>query len=549
MSCRLALFSIAFLLSIGLTGQAPRVPNPGRTDRASEAPDNGPRVAVSGSVVNSVTSEPIPRAMVQLFARGARATLTGPDGRFQFQDVPAGSATVTAQKPGFFSLQELNLSDAGSPYVILQIAQDPLSNITVKLLPSATISGRVIDVNGEPIESVQVRALVKRIDTGSARWEERSNATTDEAGEYRFANLMPGDYYIGTIAKPVSEFSATAREAGATSDRFFPSTFFPGSSTLSSASPLSVGAGQEANADFRLSITGTYRVSGTVAGMRPGPTSFVLLDADGTVAGLPARFDRRTNHFGFTGVLPGSYSVFVNSHNGGQALFGTAAVTVGNADLGNVQVTIQPAASIPVHIALEGVNNNAPEATPNVSVHLRPREPNIFNMGAWSHSGDVNGTAALSIPGVMPGRYKADVQISGDLYVSSLRSGASDLSRDDLIVPPGPEAPPLDLVIRSGAASIHGTLKDNETPVRGWVVLLPDDESTSAPVAMAVTGAFTINGIAPGSYHVYGFPSVKTLEYCNRELMRSFESAATSISVGERDQKEISVPLISGSHT
>ena len=548
MISRHALSFIALLLCFGLTGRASQLEGVGGVQRVPQVPDNGTRYVVSGTVVNSATGEPIPRALVQLFVNGSHVALSGPDGRFQFGSVPAGAATITAQKPGFFNLQELNVADSGSPYTMLQVGQDSSSNLTVKLLPSAKITGRVVDGNGDPIENIPVRGVVKRVQNGEARWEERGTANTDDSGEYRMTNLMPGAYFISTGARSSSTFWPVARQAGESYDSFYPPTFFPGAPSLSSASPVTVAAGQEANASFRLSVARAYRVTGTVSGMRRGPSSFMLFDAEGTSTGLPGFFDWRTSRFRFSGVEPGSYTVFVSSIHGNASLVGMTAVNVGDADV-DTQVTISAIPSIPVHIQFENAGNSSVADAGHVRVHLLPKEPNAFNVGGWSQSQDVNGTLAVSIPRIMPGRYKAEVQSSGDTYVSSLRTGSSDLSRDDLIIAAGAEPPALDVVMSGGAATLRGTLKTSDTPVRGWIVVLPDDASALAPVAKAVNGAFTVGGLAPGKYHVYGFPSVAGLEYRNPEVMRNFDSASTSVSLGQNDAKEIVVGLIAGGRT
>src|SRR5215472_6127329 len=54
---------------------------------------------VEGTVVNSATGKPLPRALVQLMGR---AQLTGSEGDFSFAGVPAGSTQISVVKPGFF---------------------------------------------------------------------------------------------------------------------------------------------------------------------------------------------------------------------------------------------------------------------------------------------------------------------------------------------------------------------------------------------------------------------------------------------------------------
>ena len=55
--------------------------------------------SLSGVVVNSITGQPISRALVQI---GEHAALTGHDGRFEFENVTEGTGAPTASKPGYF---------------------------------------------------------------------------------------------------------------------------------------------------------------------------------------------------------------------------------------------------------------------------------------------------------------------------------------------------------------------------------------------------------------------------------------------------------------
>jgi len=65
---------------------------------------NDDKYTLRGTVVNSVTGEAVRGALVQIYFNGQRSVLTGPDGKFQFDGLPAGQTniTVAARKPGFF---------------------------------------------------------------------------------------------------------------------------------------------------------------------------------------------------------------------------------------------------------------------------------------------------------------------------------------------------------------------------------------------------------------------------------------------------------------
>src|ERR1700732_341833 len=117
--------------------------------------------AVRGTVVNSVTGEPVRGALVQIYANRQRSVLSGADGSFQFENVPAGTVNFNVQKPGFFSLQAIQSPRAQATFATSGPDQPP---VVVKLVPEGVISGRVRGDNGEPVESLLVQLFQERVE-------------------------------------------------------------------------------------------------------------------------------------------------------------------------------------------------------------------------------------------------------------------------------------------------------------------------------------------------------------------------------------------------
>jgi hypothetical protein len=91
------------------------------------------------------------------------------------------------------------------------------------------IRGRVALSSGEPF-----RGLVDIVAHGHRRQLPQSPAFTNEAGEFAFSALPPGDYLLGInlLRQP---------QSGAP----FAPTYFPGTTDRSLATPVTVGAGTE----------------------------------------------------------------------------------------------------------------------------------------------------------------------------------------------------------------------------------------------------------------------------------------------------------------
>ena len=223
---------------------------------------NSPKHTVSGSVVNTVTGEPIPRALVQIMGPLQRSDLTDSQGRFHFEGVPEGRAMFMARKPGYFSSEELSRG-GGRPRAPVTITGD-VSSLVLKLTPEGLVAGTITGDDDDPLEGAHLLLKRQVISNGRKHWETLGQSTTDENGEFRAANLIPGTYYLVAQAQR----PATARAAAEPNLGYAPS-YYPGAPDLASASAIQVRAGQTAQLDFRLRSQPNYDVSGVVTGLTP----------------------------------------------------------------------------------------------------------------------------------------------------------------------------------------------------------------------------------------------------------------------------------------
>jgi Carboxypeptidase regulatory-like domain len=100
---------------------------------------------LQGSVVDSISGQPVPHAFVRLTSPSPRATLTDSEGKFQFESLAAGSVTLEGEKPGFLTRDPLGRWSL--PSVTLQLTPNN-SPAILKLIPEGVITGQVSDENG-----------------------------------------------------------------------------------------------------------------------------------------------------------------------------------------------------------------------------------------------------------------------------------------------------------------------------------------------------------------------------------------------------------------
>jgi Carboxypeptidase regulatory-like domain len=512
---------------------------------ASHSATSDASFTLSGSVISSVTGESIGHALVRIAGSSQRTVFSDGEGHFQFEGLTAGRVIVTAQKPGYFSQQEFR----GSANKLVSVGPST-GSVVVKLTPQSAISGRVTDATGQPIEHVPVRLTAKAVRDGRKHWEARGQQRTDEDGRYRFANLMPGTYYLA--AGPARD--ETRILPGAEKPKTgYPSMYYAGVPDLASASALQLAAGQHAQADFSMTAGPVYHVSGSVTGHPPQQgVGFQFLSQSGDDLSLPIRFNMEAGRFDVDSVPAGNYVVKAFSQAGpDQPLRGELHLNV-VASVENLHLVLGPAISIPVVVRMEsrassnqGTGAEGIQAAP-IAVRLISSDPAT----AESYSTAVRGSSGASsvvLQNVEPGKYSVDLIPHGAGYVQSAQYGQTNLLNDDLTIASAGQSYAMEIVLRDDGATLTGTVKSPDgTAAQATVVAVPEPASkVAAKVAYSFAqNGFTFSGLAPGEYLVYAFDYAEGIEYSNPDVLQTYASQATHVTLAANQKTQVALDLI-----
>jgi hypothetical protein len=459
---------------------------------------------ITGIVVNSVTGEPISRALVQLPRPGsAFSAFTGADGRFSIEGVPVqGTPFLSVQKPGF--------SGAQSPAVA--------GEIRVNLVPDGKIGGHVLDPDGDPIDHLPVELLTSQIQQGRKIWVQHGLTSTDEDGVYSFATLPAGRYLLRTLIHPFPGTDPSAPPL------VYAPRYYPGAADLASAQAIAVTAGQDSTVDFSLQPEYAFTVSGSVSGLPPDAVALQLSDDHGqqlTFEG--STLDRRTGKFRLEHIPSGSWSV-------GLGLLARQDFTVNGADVSGLQLVVQPLISIPISLKRSGRRFTQVQLIPSqgtgpVNYSAVPRLP--------VPPGDSD--VLMLISNVPPGRYQVVVGDTGSECVASATSGSTDLRRDDLIVSPGSQPEPIQISIDSNCATLSGSVTaSGGQGAHGFAVAVPDGAQAGAKFTVFADGKFMLTGVSPGSYQIYALSDLNDLEYANPEALREYRGQRVELQAGQQ---------------
>jgi hypothetical protein len=516
------------------------------------------RFSVTGTVVNSVTGEPIQRALVQVMQRIA---FTDPEGHFQLDGMQSGSTTIRVQRPGFFSED-----DAGRRSQVLYQLSPNMDSLQLKLTPYCVVHGRVTNAAGEPLESIPLRLTFQSLRGGRKHWNSRGFAQTDENGTFRFPNLMPGSYYLaagpslegagpirGTRVPGRGQVSVPGQPTAG-----YPNVYYPGVPDLNSAAPIELAAGQQLEADFALSLVPVYTVSGSIVGYpSESGVSLLVQNQSGDTLPMVSRFNRR-GIGDFEAFIPaGVYVLTAMSQGpGGSTMEAQTHLTVAS-NLTDVRITMAPMVSIPVVVKREprtavseqgGSGRSAYLGLPDealVSVRL-----SSSGIGMADYFAGIEGTPphrSMVIRNVAPGKYSVEIDPHGDWYVQSAEYGQTNLLTDDLTLTPGAQASPISVVISDDSASLSGTVKSADgSPAAASVLLVP---ARGAKAALKMTQSFpgqgfNFNGVSPGEYLAIAVDDADRLEYANPDSLQPYLSQATHVNLVGGQKTTVDLKLI-----
>jgi len=260
---------------------------------------------LQGSVVDSISGQPVPHALVRLTSPSPRATLTDSEGKFQFESLAAGSVTLEGEKPGFLTRDPLGRWSL--PSVTLQLTPNT-SPAILKLIPEGVITGQVSDENGEPLEGVTIRISPRRPDhRGLTPDILHQPAVTDDQGKFRIAEMRPGSYYLTARLNQAPALNATRKSSPPSG--YLP-VFYPGVNDIASAVPLKVFPGRTVQANLSLKREPFVQLAGTVSGYSPqAQVNLSLEDFSGVPEISEIVFDAPSGSFHTKWIPPGIYTL------------------------------------------------------------------------------------------------------------------------------------------------------------------------------------------------------------------------------------------------
>jgi len=548
-----------------------------------------------GVVLNASTGAPLARALVQVEGDANTGSLTDGEGRFEIPGLPVGPQTVQVVKPGFldqafFPGGASSWGTAAGANHSIQVAVE-MPDLIFTMTPTNAIRGRILLSTGDAAEGIGVTLVTRKIEDGRASWKAVSTVKTNSEGAYRFARLGNGEYAIYTepaMDSLLAALPAANGNSGSMARNGFPSQFYSDTRELAGAVKFHLAGGQEAEANLSLTLQPFHTVtaqailpSGNNYGdQNPGWVGMNLtaqvLDAQGHSLPYVAEYNPETR--ALHALLPdGSYSFsvtvtfsrFTASTAGNNSftpamdaapLTGQEEFSVAGHDVSKLRIPLLPQHANPLQVTV--AHSGAQTASGNSS----SRESGAIIV-TLSQAGESlsNGMVSLYAEGAAPGTLQATFTPSGSywahttisqhgLCLASFTAGGANMAHEPLVVGTAGVTAPLDLALRDDCGQLTLMLPaSGVAPASGeelWytVYVVPDSESTDNVVPQTLRpssgGSYTVEGLTPGSYHVFTFVAPLVLEYHNPAVLAALPTPgqAVTLSPGTASSLVLEVP-------
>jgi hypothetical protein len=542
--------------------------NPELVQMAQDATRGGPRAAIANAAPVTAVSDSA--------------------GRFTIRNIPVGEHYVRAQLQNHFAPAS-NGARAPVASETVVVTGQQTAEVRLSLIQGGTISGRVLDPTGKPLQNSPIQALQSDYDNGIPSLQIVNLKPTDDRGEFRLGVLAPGEYYLAVTPVPAGARGAPAPSTTPAGEVAI-TTLYPNTTDSTKAVPIVLHAAEDISGmNIQLRTVPGAKISGRVthtlpaappAAPRGGSRPLIavvglaprdkpaLPDMIGAGAGITASED---GTFEILNVPPGSYDLFarlpVANGWGGLApperattplAIGRTSVEVRGGNVDGVTVVVHQGVDVKGRITIDG----QPPASNSIRVSLAPDDSatrvgetqisNVFGQVA-QYPARVEQDGSFTIPFIPEGHYRVQIAFTGQAansYLADIRQGAATIFDNGLTV--GREAVnPLEIVVNTNGASIEGTVlgADGKPVPRSTVVMVPPTgrRQNSALYKFVQTdaqGHFSMKGVAPGTWKVFAWDSIQPGAYQNAEFMQKYEARGTNVVVTAGMQANSNVTLI-----
>jgi hypothetical protein len=511
--------------------------------------------------LSGITVELRREGNAQLSSAPLLTTITDAEGRYYFPKLGPGQYRITAGGGGFVRTEYGQKRTNGSGLPITIAANQQVTDATIPMTPTGSISGRITDASGQPVVLADVYALKAAYQENQRAFVRILSAKTDDRGEYRMFWLSPGLYYVYVIVPDgtnvdnlimnsdgldtqatLNANNSQLRDVlsrpigtGAAPNEAHVPVYYPTVTDPQQARAIDVRAGSDVRG---LDITAvrviTRSIRGTVFNgvtrQLPGQGTQAqvrLIPTDPAQQGIGGPVNMETGAFEINRVPPGNWLLYTQMRPQGatpaQVMWGSMPIEIRDRDITDISLAAVAGVPLTGRVVLEE-KTTTPTSVAGMAIGIRP-EP-LVSQGQPSQATLVAGDGSFSFAALPPAKYRVyaipmlspnnpgllngmprmpDALMNLNPYVKSIRVGGSDVLESGVNFAVGSGQLEMEVVLGTNAGAIDGrVLNENKQPVDAAIVGLIPASLSMRGFRMDMYKTASTN--AAGKFEIRGLP-------------------------------------------
>jgi len=526
---------------------------------AQTSPAPATNGVIAGIVLDAAGNSPIRRAVVTLSTVETQpqdaVAWTDANGRFSFGYLPAGRYQLRITKDGY----QPTANPAGNyrqPPAVIQLASgQSRSDLVFRLQLVSSISGVVLDEDGDSLASVQVVVMRPEFRRGKRRLMPGPMAMTDSNGRYRLSGLVGGQYAVAATSRNglVLKIHPEARAGEPQPQYSYGVQYYPTADHVEAATLITVQPGQEISSiDFRLPARPAAFTAGKIiVPANAGSVKDVSLSITNRDLGnrmmMGVGASPPDYNFGSPPLPSGSYVLVAQATIDGKRHRGVQTIELGPQGLRDIAIPLEPTIDLAGSVSVEGQGAAKYVAS---SVSLVPGDDIPWN--APQLRANVNKDGSFKISGVPPGVWDINAgPIPPDGYIKSMRLGDQDVLTEEMLIRPS-TTEQLKIVFGTRAATLEGDVLQGDQPVRAVVVLAPETKFRHMVgfYRFATTddkGHFEFKRARPGESRLFAFEEFDQQSIQDPDFLKPFEKYGVPVTLreGPNDSQKLAIIPVS----
>jgi len=401
----------------------------------------------------------------------------------------------------------------------------------------------VLDPDGDPVPSAQIRLLKAAYERRKPNYEQVGFAISDDLGRYRL-DVVPGQYIVMAAERyqsaPVIQPEAAPRQI--TSEKWYAVQFYPDASRLSSAAPVKLAPGKDLEGiDFHLTTRAAAPLHGKV--VLPDDVSvnsnvqISVFQQDvpnsreqlGGANAFAPNFE-----FEIPNLITGPYVIVATLAGAGRHYRAVERIELPPTGQ-SLTLHLDRAIDLTGRVDLEGAGER-PSGPFRVTLISGDSPPVNDRLAA-----EVQADGAFTVTNVVPGIWDISVEpVLRGGYIKAMLLGDRDVLTEDMPITQNTRES-LRIVVSARGAVVTGTVSVPENVLRSpraSVLLAPSGKyehvlSFYAVAAADDGGHFEFKGITPGRYKLYAFEEMEPAAYDDPGFLKPFEKQSEAFDVAE----------------